>query len=199
MCIALPRLTPTGFVPVWAAIPFGVLGAACSNYATKLKFLLRVDDALDIFAVHAVGGLVGTVLTGIFASRSIAALGGARGDIEGGWLDGHWAQLGYQLAGSCAGGAYSFAVTCALLALMNLVPGLGLRVSEEAEVLGVDDAEVGEFAYDYVELTREVLVGVDEGASRYSADGGTLHSMEKLGAPLVDPRLYGHGASPGAS
>ena len=186
-----------GYVPIWAAVIFGVLGAACANYATKLKFLLGVDDALDIFAVHAIGGLVGNICTGLFASRSIARLDGVQ-VIEGGWLDRHWVQLAYQLADSCAGGAYSFAGTCAVLLVMNLVPGLRLRASEEAEILGIDDAEVGEFAYDYVELTREVLVDVDnEGASRFSGDAGTFHSVEKQNVPLVDPRLYGYGASPG--
>lgn len=56
---------------------------------------------------------------------------------------------------------------------MNLIPGLRLRTSEEAEVLGMDDAEIGEFAYDYVELTRDVINGdalVDEGDSKFSGD-----------------------------
>lgn len=56
---------------------------------------------------------------------------------------------------------------------MNLIPGLRLRASEEAEVLGMDDAEIGEFAYDYVELTRDVLNGdalIDDSDSKYSGD-----------------------------
>ncbi|SPN96930.1 probable ammonium transporter MEPa [Cephalotrichum gorgonifer] len=188
----LVSITPgSGFVPVWAAVPVGILGAAFANYATKLKFILQVDDALDIFAVHAVGGLVGNICTALFASAEIAHLDHVQ-VIKGGWLDGHWVQLAYQLADSCAGGAYSFVATCAILFLMNLVPGLQLRASEESEILGIDDAEVGEFAYDYVELTREVLVDVDnEAASRYSVDVGTFHSVEKHNVPLVDPRIYG--------
>lgn len=66
------------------------------------------------------------------------------------------------------GGGYSFFGTCVILFTMNLIPGLSLRVSEEAEILGIDDAEIGEFAYDYVELTREVLNDVDDTTSRYS-------------------------------
>ena len=56
---------------------------------------------------------------------------------------------------------------------MNLIPGLRLRASEEAEVLGMDDAEIGEFAYDYVELTRDVINGdalVDDNESKFSAE-----------------------------
>ncbi len=62
-------ITPaSGFVPAWAAVIFGIIGAASCNYATKIKFFLGADDALDIFAVHGIGGLVGNLLTGIFAA-----------------------------------------------------------------------------------------------------------------------------------
>lgn len=166
---------------------FGVLGAAFANYGTKLKFILQIDDALDIFAVHGIGGLVGNVCTGLFASREIAHLDNVQ-LIRGGWLDRHWMQLAYQLADSFAGGAYSFVATCAILFVMNLVPGLRLRAAEESEILGIDDAEIGEFAYDYVELTREVLVDVENeaGSVRYSADAGTFCSLEKHDNPLAD-------------
>lgn len=133
-----------GYVPAWAAVPFGVCGAAFANYGTKLKFLLRIDDALDIFAVHGVGGLVGNVLTAFFAADYIAHLDGVT-EIPGGFLNHNYIQLGYQLADSVSGGAYSFILTTAILFIMNLIPGLHLRASEEAEILGIDDAEIGEF------------------------------------------------------
>lgn len=63
-------------------------------------------------------------------------------------------QIGHQLAGTVAVFAWSFTLSCIILFLMNLVPGLSLRVSAEEEDVGVDDAELGEFAYDYVELKR---------------------------------------------
>jgi Amt family ammonium transporter len=60
----LVAITPaSGYVPPWSAVVFGVVGACACNYATKLKFLLGVDDAIDIFAVHGVGGIVGNLLT----------------------------------------------------------------------------------------------------------------------------------------
>jgi Amt family ammonium transporter len=60
----LVAITPgSGFVPAWAAVIFGVVAAITCNYATKLKFVLGIDDSLDIFAVHAVGGAVGDILT----------------------------------------------------------------------------------------------------------------------------------------
>ena len=82
-------------------------------------------------------------------------------------------QLGYQLADSATGATYSFLGSCLILFLINLVPGCHLRVDEASEVMGVDDAEIGEFAYDYVELTRDVLQGdalSADTASKYSSD-----------------------------
>lgn len=125
-------------------MPFGILGAAFANYGTKLKFMLGIDDALDIFAVHGIGGLVGNVCTAFFAADYIAHLDGVT-VIPGGWLNHHWIQLGYQLADSVSGGAYSFVMTSIILFVMNLIPGLHLRATEEAEILGIDDAEIGEF------------------------------------------------------
>lgn len=69
---------------------------------------------------------------------------------------------------------------------MNLVPGLSLRASEEAEILGIDDAEIGEFAYDYVELTREVLGETEEAGSKYSGEqlqSAVLEKESKGGYP----------------
>ncbi|KAF3918466.1 hypothetical protein ABW21_db0203614 [Orbilia brochopaga] len=172
-------ITPgSGYCPAWAAVVFGAVGSAACNYATKLKFVIGVDDALDIFAVHGVGGLVGNVLTAFFATRYVANLDGTN-NVPLGWLDHHWVQIGYQLADSVAGFAYSFGGTCLILFIMNLVPGLSLRASEEAEVLGIDDAELGEFAYDYVELVREVVPdteGIEKMSSELPHHG---HHIEK--------------------
>lgn len=65
----LVAITPgSGYVPSWAAVIYGVVGGAACNYATKLKFVIGVDDALDIFAEHGVGGIVGNILTAFFAA-----------------------------------------------------------------------------------------------------------------------------------
>ncbi|KKK12560.1 hypothetical protein AOCH_004329 [Aspergillus ochraceoroseus] len=153
----LVAITPgSGFVTPWAAFIFGVVGAAACNYATKLKYLIQVDDALDIFAVHGIGGFVGNVLTGLFAADYIAHLDGVT-EIPGGWINHNYIQLGYQLADSVSGMAYSFFGSCIILFIINMIPGLSLRATEEDEILGIDDAEIGEFAYDYVEVTRDVI------------------------------------------
>ena len=66
--------------------------------------------------------------------------------IKGGWLNHHWAQLGYQLADSLTGFIYSFVGSCVILFFINLIPGCSLRASEESEILGMDETEIGEFA-----------------------------------------------------
>ncbi|KAF9558592.1 ammonium transporter [Agrocybe pediades] len=152
----LVAITPaSGYVGSPAAIAFGVLGGTACNFATQLKFLLGYDDALDIFATHGIGGIVGNLLTGLFAQKSVAGFDGIT-EIAGGWIDHHYIQLGYQLADSVAGFAYSFVLTTVILWIMHYIPGLRLRTTEEAEILGIDDAEMGEFAYDYVGLEQEI-------------------------------------------
>lgn len=86
---------------------------------------------------------VSTLLT--TSSNYIARLDGST-EIDGGWLNQNYIQLAYQLADSVTGMAYSFFGSCIILYLINLIPGLKLRASEDAEVLGIDDAELGEFA-----------------------------------------------------
>lgn len=156
----LVAITPgSGFVPVWAAMIYGLVAGIGCNFATQIKYWVGADDALDIFAVHGIGGLIGNILNAFFASKEIAHLDGYT-VIAGGWVDRHWAQLGIQLADSAAGFAWSFTMTTLILVTMSFtaryVPALQLRATKEEEELGIDDVELGEFAYDYVELVREV-------------------------------------------
>lgn len=65
----LVAITPgSGYVPAWSAVVYGIVAGIGCNYATKLKYFVRCDDALDIFAVHAVGGLIGNICTAFFAA-----------------------------------------------------------------------------------------------------------------------------------
>jgi Amt family ammonium transporter len=65
----LVAITPAaGFVTPWGALIIGIVGGVCCNFATKLKFLIGVDESLDIFAVHGIGGIVGNIMTGVFAA-----------------------------------------------------------------------------------------------------------------------------------
>ncbi|KAH8652042.1 ammonium transporter AmtB-like domain-containing protein [Xylariales sp. PMI_506] len=166
----LVAITPgSGFVTPWAAVVFGVLGGIGTNLATKLKFLIGVDDALDIFAVHAIGGLIGNICTAFFAADYIAHLDGIT-VIPGGWVNHNWVQLGYQIADSVSGFSYSFVLTCVILFIMNFIPGLSLRVAPEEEELGLDDGQLGEFAYDYVELQRHTSDITGAGSESFTTE-----------------------------
>jgi ammonium transporter, Amt family len=92
----------------------------------------------------------------LFAADYIAALDGVT-VIPGGWINHNWIQLVHQLTDAVTGFSYSFGVTCIILFVMNLIPGLSLRVTDEAEVLGIDETEIGEFAYDFVEKERDYI------------------------------------------
>jgi Amt family ammonium transporter len=116
--------------------------------------------------------------------------------IPGGWLNHNWIQLAYQLADSTSGFAYSFFGTCLILYLMNLIPSLSLRASAEEEEMGLDEAQLGEFAYDYVELRRDpeaVIFGEakvvnfaagNRGEGVYSSGGNGKVSMEMRLMPV---------------
>lgn len=143
----LVGITPAaGFVPVYTAVAFGVIPAIVCNFAVDLKDFLQIDDGMDVFALHGIGGFTGSVLTGLFAADYVAATDGVT-VIDGGWMNHHWKQLGYQLAGSCSVGLWSFVVTAIILLIMDRVPFLRLRLHEDEELLGVDLAEIGEYAY----------------------------------------------------
>lgn len=143
----LVGITPAaGFVPVYTSVVFGVVPAIVCNFAVDLKSIMQIDDGMDVFALHGVGGFCGSLLTGLFAADYVAATDGST-VIDGGWMNHHYIQLGYQLAGSVSVGAYSFVVTAIILLILDRIPFLRLRLHEDEELLGVDLAEIGEYAY----------------------------------------------------
>lgn len=80
------RFGSIGFVGSPAALCIGVVTSTACNLATKVKFWVRVDDALDVWAVHAVGGMFGAVLTGLFADARVVSFDGIT-EIDGGWIN----------------------------------------------------------------------------------------------------------------
>jgi Amt family ammonium transporter len=132
----LGTITPaSGFVEPWHGIVIGaVAGAVCYWACTSLKLRLNYDDSLDVFGVHGIGGMTGTLLCGVFAT---AAIGGTAGLIES-----HPQQLLIQLYGVAVTLVWSAGVTYALLKVIGLfVP---LRVSKEHEMEGLDITQHGE-------------------------------------------------------
>jgi Amt family ammonium transporter len=131
---------------------------AQANNWIVVKFLVGIDDSLDVLAEHGVGGIVGLVFNAFFGATYIVGLDGVNtGGNPAGWLDHHYKQLYIQIAYAVACSAYAFVMSAIIAKLIDLVPGLHLRASEEAELLGMDDDQLGEFAYDYVEVRRDFL------------------------------------------
>jgi Amt family ammonium transporter len=142
----LVAITPaSGFVQPFAALFIGlVAGAFCSFMVFEVKSRLRYDDSLDAFGVHGAGGTLGALLTGLFATRAINAAFGK--DAPTGAIDGHWGQILNQAAGVAIAWGISIVGTLVLLFLVDKV--IGLRVSPEDEMAGLDLSQHGEEGYD---------------------------------------------------
>lgn len=113
---------------------------------------------MDVFAEHGLAGILGLLANGFLASDAVTGLDGVNtGFGYGGGLIGKWKQLYIQLAYIVAVIGYSFVMATLIAYAINYTPGLRLRASEEAELLGMDDDQLGEFAYDYVEVRRDYL------------------------------------------
>lgn len=136
----LVAITPAaGAVGVMGALAIG-FGAGIFCYAAVLiRPKIGLDDSLDVFAVHGIGGIWGAIATGIF---TVSAFAGVKGLVEG-----SVEQLGIQIVGVAATIAYSFIVSLVILKVLDLIPGLGLRVSDRDEDSGLDVASHGERAY----------------------------------------------------
>ncbi|OCH92724.1 ammonium transporter [Obba rivulosa] len=184
----LVAATPScGYIPQWASLIMGLVVGAVANYATKFKFLVRIDDALDLYAEHAVGGVVGLLFNALFASSEIIALDEVNTSVNGGWLDHNWKQLYIQVAYICATVGYSFVVTALIAKTIDCIPTLHLRATPEAEALGMDDAEIGEFANDYIEVRRDYLdwtpnYNKEESDSEIPLAAGDRHGRPEVGA-----------------
>lgn len=128
-----------------------------TNNLSLVKFLVRIDDSLDVFAEHGIGGMVGLVFNAFFASKNIIGLDGVNSGSIGGFLDHNFKTIGWQIAAVVTASAYAFVMSAVIATIINYIPGLKLRASEEAELLGMDDDQHGEFSYDYVEVRRDFL------------------------------------------
>jgi Amt family ammonium transporter len=137
----LACVTPAaGYIPVWAAFIVGLAAGSVCYGASLLVRKLDWDDALDVWAAHGVGGLLGSILLGVFAYKSINPAG-ANGLLAGGTKFFAWQVLAVAITA-----AYSFVVTFLILKFLNLFGSI--RVPDSVELKGLDEAEFGEAAYD---------------------------------------------------
>jgi len=138
--VGLVAITPAaGFVNPLAGIPIGMIGAAISYYAMVIRGKSRLDESLDVFACHGLGGTWGALATGIFATTSVNAAG------ADGLLYGNPMLVVKQLAAIGAVWVFTFVVTFAIVKIVQIT--MGLRVSKTEESLGLDISQHGERAY----------------------------------------------------
>lgn len=137
----LVAITPaSGFVGPVAALAIGIIGGAVTYLAVYVRSKsIRIDDSLDVWAGHGIGGLTGALLTGVFAEKAINAAG------NNGLLFGNPHQLLVQLLAVVTVGIYSFLATWIILKGISAISPLRVSSSDEQE--GLDTAVHGESAY----------------------------------------------------
>jgi len=135
----LATITPAaGFVPIWAAILIGISAGILCYIAVQVKNKLGWDDALDVWGVHGMGGLFGTILLGVFASSAING--------QSGLLEGDASFFMKEVVAVLGAAAYAFIFTYVMLILINFITRV--KVSKEDEDAGLDNSLHGEKAYD---------------------------------------------------
>ena len=138
--VGLVAITPAaGYVTPLASIAIGAIAAPVSYYAIKLRQHMKLDESLDVWACHGMGGVIGALLTGVFATTAINA-GGANGLFYG---NPH--QFVVQLEAVAVTALYSFGITYIVAKVLDRT--LGLAVTENEEIVGLDIGEHGERAY----------------------------------------------------
>jgi Amt family ammonium transporter len=140
----LVAVTPAaGFVQPLPALGLGVLAGATCLLAVRLKFRFRYDDSLDVVGVHFVGGVVGTLFIGLFASSAVNSVVTREGLLLGGGVD----QLARQGLGVVAATAFAFGMTYVIALALHKT--MGLRVSPDHETQGLDSSQHAETAYEF--------------------------------------------------
>jgi Amt family ammonium transporter len=140
-------ITPaSGFVGPMASIIMGAAaGLVCFFACTTLKSKYKYDDALDAFGVHGIGGTLGALLTGVFATRAVADKNlVSKGDPVG-LIDGNGSLILGQLAATVVTWVFAAVVTLVLLKILDAT--IGLRVPQDDEVRGLDLSQHGEEGY----------------------------------------------------
>lgn len=145
----LVSLQLRAMVQIWLAAVIGFLTAICICLFENVNEWLHIDDGLEVFKLHGIGGMCGAFLTGVFATSKVSALDGVT--IASGTIDGNGIQVAKQIAEICAIASYSFTCSALMLLMMKYIPGLHLRVTDEIELIGYDvdqfkDELIGEWS-----------------------------------------------------
>lgn len=137
----LATITPcAGFVPVWASPIIGSIAGIVCYMAVQLKNKMKWDDAMDVWGVHGIGGVLGTILLGVFASKAINGSG------ADGLLNGGGSFFMKEIITVVAAAIYAFIFTYIMLSIINRITPV--KVDEQTERLGLDESLHGEKAYE---------------------------------------------------
>ncbi|MFI8459664.1 ammonium transporter [Kitasatospora sp. NPDC085464] len=185
----LVAITPAcGSVSPLGAVAIGLVAGAVCAAAVSLKYRWGFDDSLDVVGVHAVGGAIGSLLVGLFATGGVGQT--AKGLFYGGGLG----QLGKQAMGVAVVAAYSFVLSWLLAKAVDKL--VGFRVAEEVEVAGIDQAEHAESAYDFSAvgaglaraLSGPAAAAAPAGPTGGASLGSTAGSSAAKPAPTAAPK-----------
>ncbi len=172
----LVGVTPAaGFVYPWGGLAIGAISSlVCYVAVVLVKNALKYDDSLDAFGVHGVGGLVGSILVGVFAFEQVGGTGGL--------LDGNPNQVWIQTQASLIAVLYAFGVSFLLIKLVDVI--WGFNATEQEEIDGLDRSEHGEVGFDF-EYGEELPVRADATEPRVAKappDGSTRFAVSIVGA-----------------
>jgi Amt family ammonium transporter len=143
----LVAVTPaSGFVTPLSALLIGLIAGVVCYGAVSLKPALKYDDAMDAFGVHGIGGLVGAILTGVFASAVLFQAAAGNTDPVGKLADGRGAQISMQVVASVVSIVYAFVISAVLVLAIDKL--WGFTVDSKAEEEGLDRSEHGEVGFD---------------------------------------------------
>jgi Amt family ammonium transporter len=178
----LVAITPAcGSVSPLGSIAVGAIAGVVCAWAVGLKFKLGFDDSLDVVGVHMVGGIIGSLLIGLFAT------GGVGQTAKGLFYGGGWGQLGKQAIGVTCVLLYSLVVSAVLAKVIDLV--MGFRVSEDDEISGIDQAEHAETGYDFAGIGSAARLGgllAPAESKALTGDKNETASPAKAAEPKVD-------------
>lgn len=161
--VGLVAITPgAGYVAIPQSIFIGFIAAIISNIAVSIKSKTALDDTLDVFPCHGVGGIVGMLLTGFFATKTVNSAG------PDGWFYGDPAFFFTQLKGVAIVVAYSFVVSFIIFKIINLIQPI--RVSQEDEEAGLDESQHNEKYVQGTLLVSENGVVVEKEIKVYERD-----------------------------
>lgn len=150
----LVAATPSsGNIPIYGSVVLGIVTGIVCNLSTGIKYLVGVDDALDILAEHGMAGVVGLVFNALFGADWVIGMDGVT-QHDGGFISHNYKQIYKQIVYIAACIGYVAVVTAIICVVLDHIPFMKLRADDIVDTIGLDEDQIGEFAYDYIEVSN---------------------------------------------